>query len=454
MKAKKLFALLTAMCLFAAVFTGCSGSGNEPTPAGDSDGTTTTDSGDTGAAGELGESITVWMKKHHVDSMNIAFEEKLEEISAANDVKIVCEIIAYEDFPQKWAAAIESGELPDLTFMTYAETGQYYGDGLLEDVTDVVTQMQADNGNVHQNLLTPITFENKQYMIPMWTESQIMYWRTDILAAAGYTSAPTTWDEFREVAKAVSDPSKNLYGAGIGWGKGNSDAEWWTRAILWSYGASLVDENGTAVINSDEAKTVAQLLSDMYNIDQSIPTSATNWDDAGNNTAYISGQAAMIFNTGSVLNTVKAEYPDIYENTALAPFPAGPEGAFVPGIDDGLVIFKDAKNKEGAKKLALMLVEKEWLDSWLEMGAPLCLPIYEDSGSSGVWTDETYYKPFIDQIPNFTFIGYPGEYTSAGGEVYNLRIINDTFQKILSGSDTIDNSLAWAEEEINKVYSK
>ena len=389
------------------------------------------------------------MKKQHVDKMNTMMEEKVEEIAKEFGTNITLEIIAYEDFPQKWAAGIESGAVPDASFMSYAEVGMYQKDGLLVDANDVVNELQEEYGSMYQNIMDPVTFDGKLYMIPMWTESQILYYRTDII-----DSPPKTWEEFREIAKKVSDPSKGFYGAGIGFGKGNSDAEWLTRAMLWSNGAYLVDENGKAAINSKEAKQVAQMIYEMYTVDKSIPPSASNWDDAGNNPAYISGQVAMIFNTGSVINVLKNEHPDLYEKTALAPFPSGPNGQFVPGLNNGLVIFKNAQNPEGAKLVVKELMEIEWYSKWLEEGAPLCLPIYEEVGKTGIWTEPKVNKPFVDQIPAFKFIGLPQKYNSKAGEVYNLRIVNDTFQKILSGSDTIDAALQWAEQEINKVYSK
>lgn len=447
MKMKRLISLLVVLSMLAIVVVGC-GSSNTPAQKTTSGSSASASVGSTtGDKQSLGDSVTIWMKKHQVDSMNGKFEEKCKEIEKSTGTKINVEIIAYEDFPQKWAAAIESGAVPDLSFMTYAEVGMYHEDGLLMDVTDAVTKIQEDNEPMYKSLMSPLVYDNKFYMIPMWTESQILYYRTDLIK-----TPPTTWEELRATAKAVTDPSKGIYGLGMGFGKGNSDAEWLTRAMLWANGASLVDKDGKAAINSPEAKEVAQYIYDMFTVDKSIPPSAANWDDAGNNQAYISGQAAMIFNTGSVVNSLKNDHPDLYEKTALAPFPSGTKGQFVPGIDDGLVIFKNAKNPEGGKALAGMLMEKNWYLSWLEDGAPLCLPVYENSSKTGIWAEETRFnKPFVDQIPAFQFIGYPQQYNSKAGKVYNLRIVNDTFQKILSGAP-IDSSLKWAEDEINKVY--
>lgn len=203
-------------------------------------------------------------------------QEKADEIAEEYNCDITLEIIAYEDLPQKWAAALESGEVPDLTFLSYSEVGQYYADGLLLPVTDVVEEAEKTNGKIFDTLKGVTTFEDEMYMIPYWAESQILYWHTDMFEEAGLDSAPTTWEEFHDYAKLLTDPSKNVYGAGIGYGKGDSDAEWWTRGVLWSYGASLVDESGKANLVIQEAEEVAQMIYEMNTVDKrTIPAHQT-----------------------------------------------------------------------------------------------------------------------------------------------------------------------------------
>ena len=59
----------------------------------------------------------------------------------------------------------------------------------------------------------------------------------------------------------------------------------------------------------------------------------------------------MIFNNGSVIHTLKMDCPGLYENTAQAPFPFGPQGVFVLRMNVGWPIFKRAKNVEVQKNL-------------------------------------------------------------------------------------------------------
>ena len=227
---KRMLAALLAGCLLLAGAVGCQ---TEQTGPVQSEGSQIT-AGEDDDKISLGDSLTIWAKKQQVDSLNTMLQEKADEIAEEYNCDITLEIIAYEDLPQKWAAALESGEVPDLTFLSYSEVGQYYADGLLLPVTDVVEEAEKTNGKIFDTLKGVTTFEDEMYMIPYWAESQILYWRTDMFEEAGLDSAPTTWEEFRDYAKLLTDPSKNVYGAGIGYGKGDSDAEWWTCLLYTS----------------------------------------------------------------------------------------------------------------------------------------------------------------------------------------------------------------------------
>ncbi|MDD9267134.1 ABC transporter substrate-binding protein [Paenibacillus sp. GCM10023248] len=418
------------------------------------------DQGASGAAGGTAGStskptLTVWMKKQLFEDQNNLVTERAKQFGAENNVNVNIEVIAYEDFYPKWSAAIESKTVPDVSFFGYQEVGQFYGKNVLEDLSDLVKKVESANGEIQPSLKKAITFQGKQYAIPFWTESQVLYYRKDMLKNAGFDAPPKTWEEFRTMAKKLTDPGKGVYGAGIGYGKGNSDAEFLTRGIIWSYGGSLDTQDGKTVIaNSPETVTAAKYIRDIFLTDKSTPPSALGWDDSGNNKAYLSGQAAMIFNTGSVLATIKKDNPELYEKTGIAPFPAGPKGTYIPGISNNLGIFKDSKNKDLAKKFIEYMVATDWYKTWVEKGAPLTGPIYGKLASEKVWQDEKF-QAFTESVKGFNFLGFPGEYNPKAGEVFNLRIVNDTFQKLLLEPNyTPESAVKDLSGKIDEVYKK
>ena len=160
----------------------------------------------------------------------------------------------------------------------------------------------------------------------------------------------------------------------------------------------------------------------------------------------------MIFNVGSLLNTIQTDDPDLYENTGIAIMPSGSAGAMVPGILDGYGIFKDASNKDGAKELVKYLMEKEWYTEWVNETAPFKIPVLQGMKEDSVWQEERN-KPFIDSVENFTFLGYPNAYTPAASEVFNSRLLSNCFTNIVSGSD-VSEEIASLQTQMQEAYDK
>jgi multiple sugar transport system substrate-binding protein len=388
-----------------------------------------------------GTPLTVWMKKGFVDEQNVMFEQRVREFVAAKNVPVVVELIAYEDFFPKWAAAISSGNVPDVSYFGYQEVGQFYPEGVLEDVSQVVRDIQGKTGSFFVNSLNAVTFEGKQYAVPFWGEGTALYYRKDLLAAAGYNNPPDTWEQFREIAKKTTNAQQNIFGAGLGFGSGNSDAEWLTRAMLWANGASIFDKNGKIALDTPEARELCQWLADIFLVDKSTPPSAIGWNDSGNNTAYLSGQAAMIVNTGSVVNAIRNQAPELLEKTGVVVLPRGKAGRFTAGLNNTLGIFKAAKNKDLAKELLVYLTDYAWYQKWINASVPLALPVFEKIAQEDpVWKDP-YNKAFMDSMSTFVYLGHPAPYSPAAGKIANLRLINSMFESIIANRRPVDAAI-------------
>jgi multiple sugar transport system substrate-binding protein len=402
---------------------------------------------DTGAPG--GE-LTVWMKKQLLPAQNEAIKDRIEDFGEQNDVKVRVETIAYEDFLPKWSAALQSGDVPDVSYFGYQEVGQFFSQGVLDDVSDVVRNVEQANGPLSGALKKPVTFKGKQYGVPLWAEAQALYYRTDLFEAAGLTKPPGSWEDFRAYAQNLT--GKGAFGAGIGYGKGNSDAEFFSRAVAWSYGGSFDASSQDAAGTEQGTQDAANLIRDVIATDKSAPSDSVGWDDAGNNRSYLGGQSAMVFNTGSLLATVKTQNPDLYGKTAVATFPAGPKGAISPGIANNLGIFTGSKNKDGARDLIAHLLAKDWYQGWTDKGAPLNIPVYDDLRKGAVWQDEKN-QAFARAVDTFTFLGSPSPYSPAAGEIYNLRLVNDAFAEILVNNKPVPEVLSDLHSKVDKIYA-
>jgi multiple sugar transport system substrate-binding protein len=431
---KRIVVIALTLAILAPLWLAASGSTDSTAPAGP---------------------LTVWMKKGFVAEQNTAFEARAAEFAAATKSTVNVEMLAYEDAFPKWTAAIAAKNVPDVTFFGYQEVGQFAGQGVLADVSDVLKSLQDKNGRIFARSVEAVTFGGKSYAVPFWGEGSALYYRKDLFQAAGIAGPPKTWDEFRAAAIKLTDAPKGIYGAGIGYGDGNSDCEWLTRATIWSFGGSIFGADGkTIVFDSPETRAAIAYVVKLFTQDKVTPPAALGWNDAGNNTAYLSGQAAMIVNTGSVAVALKKNNPELFAKTGIALIPGGPAGQFTAGISNNLAIFKDAKNVKGGKDFLAFVLDPKWYQQWIAVSAPLALPVYESLAKSDpVWQDPIN-KGFMDSMGTFKFLGYKGPYTPAAGKIYNLRLINALFQGIMAKGQSTDDAIKQFVEAAKKAVAE
>jgi multiple sugar transport system substrate-binding protein len=397
-----------------------------------------------------GGSLTVWMKKGFVDEQNVAFEKHAKEFAAKKNITLNLEFFAYEDIFPKWTAAIQSGNVPDVSFFGYQEVGQFSKQGVLAQTNSLIGKLEKQYGKIFPNTIEAVTFGGKSYAIPYWGEGTGLYYRKDILAKAGFNNPPATWDEFRTIALKTTDASKGIYGAGMGYGAGNSDAEWLSRSIIWSFGGSIFDKNGKVAFNTPETKKAVQFIADWYLKDKITPPTAMGWNDSGNNTAYLSGQAVMVVNTGSIVKAMEKNDPDLLALTGTVALPAGPAGRFTAGISNNLAIFEKSKNKALAEEFLIYMMDPQWYKTWIEVSAPLALPVYVELAKEPVW-QKPQYKAFMDSMATFKFLGYKGDYAPEAGKIYNNRIINTLFENIVVKGMGVDAAVANFQTEAEKA---
>lgn len=397
--------------------------------------------------------LTVWWKKNFVPASNDMIVDRIREFEQLHGVKVDVEIIPYEDMYLKWAAAIETKTTPDVSYLGFEDAQQFKEMGVLRDLTDLHARICKENEDFYPAMTEAVTADGRQWAIPFWAEASVLYYRKDLLEKAG-VNPPDTWEEFREVARATTDPSSDIYGAGFGISPACSDSEWWIRDVLWSYGGQEVLADGkTVAINSAATEEAFTFISQLFTKDKVTPPGAMGWDDSGNNQAYLSGQAVMVINTGSVLNSLRTSHTDLLEKTGIALVPQGPKGRFIAGIYNNVGIFANTKHPEIAENLIAFLCEYEWYRDWIEVSNTLAAPVYPSMENDPFWRDPIN-QVFVQSTRYFKPLGYPGPHTAAVAEVYNSRLFSDALQRVIVDGWSVAKAVAELETRMKAIYAR
>lgn len=181
----------------------------------------------------------------------------------------------------KIQAGVQAGSPFDLGDDIGTGIGQLITLNLLEDVTDLVTQLTGAYGAVMPIVPPGLTKDGKYYAIPFFTSSDAWFARKDKLAAKGIDpKSLDTYEKVRDAALAISDPSNNFFGWGFS-PYAVGDGPQLISHVVNSYGGSIQDKTGTKVVfNSPETIAGITFLSDIYTNPKykgMLPTGYESW---------------------------------------------------------------------------------------------------------------------------------------------------------------------------------
>ncbi|MCD2442960.1 sugar ABC transporter substrate-binding protein [Agromyces sp. SYSU K20354] len=186
---------LAAAALLAAgtLLAGCaSGSGSGSADA------------DAPSAGPATGEITFWSSLSGMADVAAAFNASQDDIT-----------VDFEEIPNganggytKLAAAIESGTGPDVVGIEYQRLPGFVAAEQLLPLDGLVDEEVL--GAYDEQVRGQVSFGDAAYALPYDAPPLVMWYRQDVLDAAG-VDVPTTWDEFEAAARAVKAENPNAY---------------------------------------------------------------------------------------------------------------------------------------------------------------------------------------------------------------------------------------------------
>jgi len=152
------------------------------------------------AAGE----VTFWSSLSGMADVAAAFNASQDDIT-----------VNFEEIPNganggytKLSAAIESGSGPDVVGIEYDRLPGFVA---AEQLTPIDSLVPTDVRDKYDDKVRSlVTFGDAAYALPYDAPPMIIWYRQDVLEAAG-VEVPTTWDEFEEAARAVKAANPNAY---------------------------------------------------------------------------------------------------------------------------------------------------------------------------------------------------------------------------------------------------
>ena len=172
------------------------------------------------AQGHAQTRITYWQYDFgtRIEAMN----QLIEQFNAQNpDVIVVQETFPYDAYEQRVAAATAAGQGPDVVQLFYGWVGSWQRAGYIEPLP----QEHFSHEWIEEYfipMVESVKIGGEYYGLPTAVRALALFYNADMLAGAGYDAPPTTWDEFVEIAQALTVKRGPLF-TQIGYGPGGQD---------------------------------------------------------------------------------------------------------------------------------------------------------------------------------------------------------------------------------------
>ena len=214
--------------------------------------------------------------------------------------------------------------------------------------------LSMDFADYPKNVLSVGTFGEKTYIVPLVTEWQVLYYRKDLLSAAGI-KVPTTFAELEEAAKKLnSDAVAGIASRGKG-----AAAVTQLSSYIYNYGGAYLDK-GVAVFDSAPAVEATRFYGKLLGNYGPKGVTSMSWENIM--PLFQAGKVAMWTDAsvfyGQIIDPTKTQVAA--ENVGIANLPAGPK-TNAPFIVSswGMAMAKQSKNKELAAQFLTWATGKE-----------------------------------------------------------------------------------------------
>ena len=399
------------------------------------------------------EKLTVWWGKGFYKAEDDALFAAIKKFETKNPkIKIELSLYAPQEMVPKSVAALDAGNPPDVSYgdvYDFQVTAKWAYDGKLEDVSSIIDPMRAKfepSALSTTFLLNNAAQKRAYYAFPIKQQTMhIQYWK-DMLTDSGFKESdiPKDWKGYWDfwcdkVQPAYRQKSGNrAFGIGQPLGVDSSDSFFSFLTFMDAYNVKLVNDSGKLLVDDPTVRQgLINTLTDYTAVygKGCTPPSSTNWKDPDNNVAFHNKTTVL---THNATISIAAKWLDDMNNTALtaeqratakvnyeqkiatAGFPNKPDGSkmvYRAAVKTG-VIFKDAKNKEAAKKFVAFMLDDANLTPYVEGSLGRWFPVTKAAQQSAFWKSDPHRLAVYNQFMNGTS---PFEFTKN----YKFTVLNN-----------------------------
>ncbi|WP_374424894.1 sugar ABC transporter substrate-binding protein [Paracoccus sp. (in: a-proteobacteria)] len=326
--------------------------------------------------------------------------------------------------------------------------------------------VEYDLNDVFQSVRDGLSAKDQLFALPFYAESQLTFYRTDLVEAAGETMPEQpSWDDIERIASKIHKPDEGVYGICLrgkpGWGENMGQI----TPVANSYGARWFDMDWKPQFDQPQWKEALEKYVGLLR-NYGPPGAAAN----GYNetlTLFANGQCGMwVDATVSAGFLTNPDQSTVFDKIGYA---LPPIGKFAKGNHYlwawSLAIPKSSKNTEAAQKFIYWATSKDYIELVAEHSGWATVPpgtrqstydnpAYQEAAPFAKLTLETIQSAdptdaTQEKVPyiGISFVGIP-EFGAIG------TTVGQEFAAVIAGDKSVDDALSAAQAATTKAMTE
>ncbi|HEX7091969.1 MAG TPA: sugar ABC transporter substrate-binding protein [Longimicrobiales bacterium] len=284
--------------------------------------------------------------------------------------------------------------------------------------------------------------DGRLYGIPWYVDTRVLFYRTDILAAAGYDSVPSTWEGWREALrrmKAVMGPDRHPILLPTN--------EWPQPVILGMQGGAPLLRDGGRYGNFRDPRFRAGFEFYVRLFREGLAPAVSASEIANRYQEFAEGNVAMMITGPWEIGEFRRRLPaELQDRWMTAPLP-GPDG---PGLSlaggSSLVVFRSSPRKDAAWKLIEFLSEPAQQVRFYELTGDL--PPRREAWADPALASNPYARAFREQLERVMPLPKVPE-----AELIVTKVFEQG-ERAARGAASVDEALRALDAEVDRILEK
>ncbi len=351
-------------------------------------------------------------------------------------IKIEAVNIPFDGLEPKILTALATQTAPDIARVDVAFLPKLAIRGALYALDQF--RVESIKSELRPVALSSCIVDGKTYGIPDQVNGLCLFYNKELFREAGLdpNKPPSSWDEFIDYAKKLTNKEKGVYGFGM------KNSLWWTLPFIYSFGGDLLTpDNKHCALTSDEAIAGFQFKVDLYakyRVEGGAWRSGGIRDDMG----FQSQVYAMIFNGPWAVKGLERSGIDF----GVALIPKGPKGYATNVGGNNMVVFSTSKHPKEAAQFLMFIASKDSQAKWANSLGQVPVNMLADGLID--FSRHPYLKIFMEQMkyakPRPPIASYP--------EIEND--VNPEMQAALDGKKSVREAMEAACKKVDAILQE